>query len=246
MRRATNVLFCVFMLVFAAAQAAAQEGDLRLKDWRPKSQLVVRETKVLRPMFPVIDFHNHLGRALREGPDAINNMLAVMDSAGVVKCVSLDARSKDDNYREHIKVFHAVSRDRFIIFFVPDLERIDEPDFGRTEAAKLEAAVKMGCRGMKIYKNLGLTLRDKSGKIVPVDDPRLDPIWAKCGDLGIPVMIHVSDPKAFFTPVDRFNERYDELGNHPGNEWMNTVFLDGHVQGVRPAEGSLFMNHLRE
>ena len=62
---------------------------------------------------------------------------------------------------------------------------------------------------------LGLYQKDKSGKYVPVDDPRFDPLWAKCGELGIPVMIHISDPKAFFTPVDRFNERYDEIGEHP-------------------------------
>jgi predicted TIM-barrel fold metal-dependent hydrolase len=73
----------------------------------------------------------------------------------------------------------------------------------------------MGCRGLKISKRLGLGYKDKSGKIITVDDPRIDPIWAKCGELGIPVEIHVSDPKAFFTPVDRFNERYDELGEHP-------------------------------
>jgi len=60
-----------------------------------------------------------------------------------------------------------------------------------------------------------LTIKDKSGKLVPVDDPRIDPLWAKCAELGIPVEIHVSDPNAFFTPIDPFNERYDELAAHP-------------------------------
>ena len=194
----------------------AQSGDLRLLEWQPKSQLVVRETEILQPKFPVIDFHNHLGGAISDfSVESTKKCMEEMDKAGVIKCVSLDARSKDDFYREHLKVSHSVSKDRFLVFFAPDFSRIDEPDFGRTEAAKLEQAVKMGVRGMKIYKSLGLTLRDKSGKLVPVDDPRLDPLWKKCGDLGIPVMIHVSDPKAFFTPVDRYNERYDELGAHP-------------------------------
>ena len=75
----------------------------------------------------------------------------------------------------------------------------------------------MGCRGLKISKSLGLSDKDSTGKLITVDDPRIDPIWAKCGELGIPVEIHVTDPKAFFTPVDRFNERYDELGMNP--EW---------------------------
>jgi predicted TIM-barrel fold metal-dependent hydrolase len=107
--------------------------------------------------------------------------------------------------------------DRFLVFFRPDFNRIDEADFGQTEARRLEEAVQMGARGVKVSKVLGLTVKDKTGKVVPVDDARIDPIWAKCGDLGIPVVIHVSDPVAFHTPTDRFNERYDELGAHP--EW---------------------------
>jgi predicted TIM-barrel fold metal-dependent hydrolase len=82
----------------------------------------------------------------------------------------------------------------------------------------------MGARGLKIAKDLGLSFKDKSGKLIPVDDPRIDPIWEKCGELGIPVEIHVSDPKAFFTPVDEFNERYDELGAHPGWSFYGDEF----------------------
>ncbi len=197
----------VCMFVFAAK---AQEGDLKLLDWQPKSQLVVKETRVLRPKFPVIDIHNHLGRL-----ENTEKYLEEMDKAGVWKCVSLDVNSKDDFYKKHLAKSQSVSKDRFLLFFRPDFSKIDEPDFGKKEAKRLEEAVKMGVRGLKIAKNLGLTERDKSGKLVPVDDPRIDPIWEKCGELHIPVMIHVSDPKAFFTPVDKYNERYDELGAHP-------------------------------
>lgn len=55
------------------------------------------------------------------------------------------------------------------------------------------------------------------------DDPRIDPIWAKCGELGIPVMIHSSDPKAFHDgPVDKYNERYEELIANPAWAYFNT------------------------
>ena len=203
---AVFVILLSFPLVLCA-----QSGDLKLLDWRPVSQMVVKQTRILKPKFPVIDIHNHL-RNLNNA----KKYLEEMDKAGVWKCVSLDGRSKDDFYKEHLRVSHGVSKERFIIFFTPDFSKIDEPDFGVKEAKKLQDAVRLGCRGLKIFKNLGLTLKDKSGKLVPVDDPRIDPIWAKCAELGIPVMIHVSDPKAFFTPVDKFNERYDELGAHPG------------------------------
>jgi predicted TIM-barrel fold metal-dependent hydrolase len=172
--------------------------------------MVVKETRVMKPRFPVIDFHNHLGALEKTA-----HYLEEMDEAGIWKCVSLDGRSAGDFFKEHLKVSKEVSAERFLVFFRPDWSRIDEPDFGKKEAERLEQAVAMGARGLKIAKNLGLTVKDKSGKLVPVDDPRIDPIWTKCGELGIPVMIHVSDPKAFFTPVDRYNERYDELGAHP-------------------------------
>lgn len=190
----------------------AQTGDLILTDWQPASQMVVKSTKVIKAKFPVIDIHNHLGNI-----ENTEQYLEEMDKAGVWKCVSLDANSKDDFYKAHIKVSQSVSKDRFLLFFRPDFSKIDEPNFGENEAKRLEEAVMLGCRGLKIAKTLGLSFKDKTGKFVTVDDPRIDPIWAKCGELGIPVEIHVSDPKAFFAPIDKYNERYDELGNNP--EW---------------------------
>ncbi|HFB98776.1 MAG TPA: amidohydrolase, partial [Bryobacterales bacterium] len=213
MKHAAKVAAGTALLLLPSLAALAQRSDLLLKDWRPKAQLVAKRTAILKPKFPVIDIHNHL-RDLEKTEE----YLAEMDKAGVWKCVSLDARSAGDFYKEHIRVSHSVARERFVLFFRPDFSKIDEPDFGRREAERLEEAVRLGCRGLKIAKSLGLSVKDKSGKLVPVDDPRLDPIWAKCGELGIPVMIHVSDPKAFFTPLDRFNERWDALHLRPN--WL--------------------------
>ncbi len=241
-----------YSIVLLPGLINAQTGDLKLLDWRPKSQLVVKETKILKPKYPVIDIHNHLGDLKNT-----EKYLEEMDKAGVWKCVSLDGNSKDDAFIDHLKASRAVSKERLLVFFRPDFSKIDEPDFGRKEADRLEKAVKMGARGLKIAKNLGLTEKDKNGRIIPVDDPRIDPIWAKCAELGIPVMIHVSDPKAFFTPVDKYNERYDELGDHPnwsfyGDEFPskdeilaqrnrvfarhpNTIFIGAHM-GTLPEE----------
>jgi len=205
----TGLLF-VFFLLGSFSLKAQKPGDLKLLDWQPKSQMVVKETKILKPKFPVIDIHNHLGRL-----ENTEKYLKEMDEAGVWKCVSLDGRSAKDFYIEHLKKSQSVSADRLLVFFRPDWSRIDEPDFGKNEAARLENAVRLGACGVKVAKDLGLNVKDKTGKLVPVDDPRLDPVWAKCGELGIPVLMHISDPKAFFTPIDKYNERYDELGSHP-------------------------------
>lgn len=250
-------LLLALVLLFPFA-LSAQKGDLKLLDWKPKSQLVVHETTITKPKFPVIDMHNHL-RDLKSA----GKYLEEMDKAGVWKCVSLDGMSAKDFYKEHLEASGKVSKERFVIFFAPDWSKIDEPDFGKKEAAKLEDAVRLGARGVKVFKVLGLTVKDKTGKVVPVDDPRIDPIWDKCGELGIPVLIHISDPKAFFTPIDEYNERYDELGAHPnwsfyGDEFPekedilqqrnhllekhpNTIFIGAHVANLAENLGRVSM-----
>lgn len=201
-----------------AIATSAQTSDLRLVDWSPKSQLVVKETKIIKPKYPVIDIHNHL-RDLSKA----EYYLKEMDKAGVWMCANLDGLSENDLYKENLSVYHAISRERFLVFFSPDFSRIDETGFGEKEAERLEEAVRMGARGLQIYKALGLTLKDKNGKLIRIDDPRIDPIWAKCGELGIPVMIHSSDPRAFHDgPVDKYNERYEELIANPAWAYFNT------------------------
>jgi predicted TIM-barrel fold metal-dependent hydrolase len=206
--------FTCFSIIMAMSDLVfAQSPDLKLVDWQPVSQMKVKETKIVKAKFPVIDIHNHLRKL-----ENTEKYLEEMDKAGVWKCVSLDANSKDDFFKKHLRVSQSISKDRFLLFFRPDFSKIDEPDFGENEAKKMAEAVKMGCRGLKISKRLGLGHKDKTGKYITVDDSRIDPIWAKCGELGIPVEIHVTDPRAFFTPLDKYNERYDELGQNP--DWL--------------------------
>ena len=254
-----HLLVLFIILNFTPQILFSQVGDLRLLDWEPRSQMIVKETEIILPRFPVIDIHNHL-RNLGKTEEYLEEM----NKAGVWMCVSLDGYSRDDFYKKHLQVSHSVSRERFIIFFSPDFSKIDEPGFGEKEAKKLEEAVKMGIRGLKIFKTLGLGFKDKTGNYVRVDDPRIDPVWAKCGELGIPVMIHVSDPKAFHSePVDRYNERYDELAHHPdwsfyGDEFPskdelleqrnrviarhpNTIFIGAHMGNLPEELGRVSM-----
>ena len=252
MKPVLKIAVLLAALTVLYSSASAQTGDLKLLDWRPQTMMVVKETKILQPKYPVIDVHNHLRNL-----DNAQKYLEEMDAAGVWKVISLDGLSKDNFYKKHLAASKKVSPDRFIVFFSPDFSKIEEPGWGQREAAKLEQAVKEGCRGMKIFKSLGLGFKDSTGAWIKVDDPRIDPVWAKCGELGIPVMIHVSDPKAFFTPLDEKNERYDELGAHPswsfyGDQYPskeeilaarnrvfarhpNTIFIGAHV-GTLPEE----------
>ena len=88
----------------------------------------------------------------------------------------------------------------------------------KDQTLMLEQAAALGARCLKISKTLGLgvpTPEDET-KLLTVDDPRLEPMWAAAGRLGVPVFIHTGDPAAFFEPMSPSNERWDELSVHPG------------------------------
>jgi predicted TIM-barrel fold metal-dependent hydrolase len=131
--------------------------------------------------------------------------------------------------------------DRFMVFTQIDWTNLEAPDFAQQMVRQIDDAVARGARGLKITKELGLRVRYKSGKLLTVDDPRLDPIWAECGRLRIPVAIHVSDPEAFFHPVDGANERYDELIGNPDWSFYGPQFPS--KEAILQARDRVFARH---
>jgi predicted TIM-barrel fold metal-dependent hydrolase len=225
----------------AAPAAAPPDDELRLKDFKPRSMLKVPVHEIARARYAAIDFHNHVGDA-REGGSAppVSDLVAMMDRLNLGRIVILTGA-----WGERLqKVFDERVKpcpDRFTVFTEPDWSRIDEPDFGAKMAAQVRDAVARGARGLKVTKVLGLVVRDRSGRLVTVDDPRLDPMWAECGRLGIPVAIHVSDPDAFFEPVDARNERYDELMVHPDWSFHGSDFPP--KSAILEARNRVFARH---
>ncbi|MGB9433469.1 MAG: amidohydrolase family protein, partial [Candidatus Acidiferrum sp.] len=195
---------------------AADHMTLLLKDYDPKSMLHATVHETPRAKFPVIDVHNHVddlyGAHGADIPPA--EVVRRMDSANVQKIVILTGMW-GDKLQALIDKMVKPYPDRFIVFAQIDWSKIDDANFSAEMVAQLDDAVRRGARGLKVLKDLGLGVKDKSGQFIPVDDPRLDPIWEECGRLGIPVAIHTSDPEAFFTPLDRHNERYEELNENP-------------------------------
>jgi predicted TIM-barrel fold metal-dependent hydrolase len=184
----------------------------------PRSCLLVDEHEVLKPRFPAIDSHNHLGPSFGgDWPNQpVENLANLLEEAGIQTIVDLDGGFADDLYRELEK--WSPLGDRVLVFTGVGWRRLaGSLDLGERAAAELEIAVKAGARGLKIWKDFGLRVRDRSGKLIAVDSPRLDPLWWKAGELDIPVLIHVGDPVAFFQPLDSTNERWDELQRTP--EW---------------------------
>lgn len=187
---------------------AVLDPELRLFDFDPHTALVVTETPVLRARFPAINIHAHFLSG--EQQRSAQEMLAIMQATNVAATVDLDAT--EDRVADHLARFYAVAPERFFIFqhvwFGKELT--DWPAFYRTVAG-LEAAKARGIKGIKIWKLLGLVTVDEHGTRVAIDDPRLDPLWETAGRLHLPVLIHISDPPAFFHPIDAHNERYEEL-----------------------------------
>jgi len=218
-------------LAYTAAEPTAQQSasgqPLALVDFVPKSMLHTQETHVDRAKFPVIDVHTHIAvsaksekgidlgaeRTYLAKPD---ELLRIMDAKNIRAMVNLTG-GFDDGLVDTIRKYDQAYPGRFYTFAEPSYPRFLEPNYPQIQADAIERAHRAGAKGLKILKTLGLYLRENltSGKLVRVDDPRFDPMWDACGQLNMPVAIHVSDPIAFFTPTDRFNERYEELNNHP-------------------------------
>jgi predicted TIM-barrel fold metal-dependent hydrolase len=201
--------------------------QLSLTDYEPKSMLQVRETHVERSRFPVIDIHTHITVSSKSNngvelvPDrqylgTPEELLAVMDRKNIRSMVNLTG-GYGAGLAETVKRYDNTFRDRFYTFTEPSYSLFLKPDYPKLQAQAIEQAHRDGARGLKILKTLGLYLRENitSGTLVKIDDRRFDPMWDACAQLNMPVAIHISDPVAFFTPTDRFNERYEELSNHP-------------------------------
>jgi len=204
---------------------AAKKMTLLLKDFDPKSMLHANVHEVPRAKFPVIDVHNHVndpgGIHGEEIPAA--EVVRRMDAANVEKIVILTGMWGDKLQSVLDKMVKPYP-DRFIVFAQYDWSKIDDPNFSAEMVAQLDDAVRRGARGLKVLKDLGLGVRDRTGKLIAIDDPRLDPVWEECGRLGIPVAIHSTDPEAFFTPIDNHNERYEELISNPSWSFYGPQF----------------------
>ncbi|MBI4583744.1 MAG: amidohydrolase family protein [Planctomycetes bacterium] len=187
--------------------------ELKLRDWKPRPMLKTRTTQVEKPAFPAIDVHNHIGRS-RD----VAGIVMEMDRSGVRAVVNLDG-GWGDYLKEQLKKFDEAYPGRFLTYALIDFEGIDEEGWSERAAKQLEEDFTAGAKGLKIPKSLGLGVRyRKTGKLMPVDDPKLDPLWTLCGKRKRPVEIHTADPAAFFTPLDQNNERWHELNEHPN--WL--------------------------
>ncbi len=183
-----------------------------IEEYEPISTLVVKENIITKAKYPFIDVHNHqFDMPLKD----LSKLIEEMDSMNMAYMVNLSGfrgiylEKSLENINKHFP-------NRFGLFLNIDFEKIDEQNFAKNNIELITEAVSNGVIGLKVYKSLGLTDKDKNNNRIKVNDERLDPIWSICGELNIPVLIHSADPSSFWKPKDKFNERWLELRQKPG------------------------------
>ena len=200
-----------------------KEGVLPLEQYEPKEHAAYRRNPRSARAFPLIDFHAHLTWSGElSGKDEVKliekpeELLPVMDRKNIHTMVDLTG-GYANGLNDAIRLLQQAHPGRFIVFTEPWWSKIEDPNYPKFQADQIEAAHKAGAKGIKVLKILGLYLREhvKTGKLVAIDDRRFDPMWEAAGAMKMPVAMHISDPEAFFLPIDRFNERWEELHAHP-------------------------------
>lgn len=209
-------LFLIFIIPTIAFTQRRAEVDTSLhmdfEIYDPPSTLVVPEHHISSARFPFVDVHSHHWKMNEQDLDIL---IGQMDSLNMGIIVNLSGRGglALKGIMDNIKKYGY--QDRIVVFTNINIRSIDDPDFIESTLQQLEYDVNLGARGLKIYKSQGMSHKDSSDNRIKINDPRLDPIWNKCGELGIPVLIHSADPKAFWEPHDGNNERWLELKLKP-------------------------------
>lgn len=212
-----------FCLLFLATIARSQvvEAPLGFEEYDPISTLKVEQHIPTRAKFPFIDVHNHQYQMQKQD---LHELVSIMDTMNMQIMVNLSGRGWFQEWDEGTaqlkgSLANVMKNEpkRIAVFTNIQFKGFGEADWTARAVAQLEADVKMGAKGLKIYKSLGFSgIVDEKGQRVAVNDVRLDPVWAKCGELGIPVLIHTADVPSFWDPLDRYNERWLEIKLHPG------------------------------
>ena len=213
-----SIAILAVVIYFSIYLIQKKNNIMSFEDYDPPSSLIVESNKTYKAKYPFIDVHNHQWSV--PGKD-LSGLVEEMDSLNMAYMINLSGSGwgpqavKDVYFKNTMKTVNESFPDRFGVFLNVDFESIDSSDYAITQVDIIKDAVSQGAIGLKVYKSLGLNNKDKFGNRISVNDPRLDPIWAVCGELNIPVLIHTAEPALFWEPKDKNNERWLELKQKP-------------------------------
>jgi predicted TIM-barrel fold metal-dependent hydrolase len=206
MKTALNV---VALMTAVILSSSIQAGPSTQADAR-------RPAEAWRAEHRLIDLHQHVDCTEAH----LKREVGIMDTVGLGIAVNLSGGTvthepgQASEFQRNKALADRLYPDRFLHYMNLDYSGWDDPDFGERAARQIDEGHRLGAAGFKEFKRLGLYLRDKTGHLIKIDDPKLDPVWRRCGELGMPVSIHVADPRAFWLPFNEQNERWKELKDH--------------------------------
>jgi len=226
MKNRFNIIisFSLVLFLISSLNSCLFCQEMDFESYNPQSTLVVPENPVTRAKFPFVDIHSHQSNVNEQ---LVTRLVKEMDEINMATMVNLSGKgfsrnSADSDTQEYlnsmIRQFNGQAPGRFIVFTNLSFNGFGDKKWKEKAVAELETDVKNGANGLKIYKSLGLSIKDIHGDRVPINHPDLDAIWAKCGELGIPVLIHAADPAPFWEPMDGNNERWLELKLRPNRK----------------------------
>lgn len=208
----------LLLFLLPAGLAAQSASTMDIREYEPTSSLVVPQHPKTRAKYPFIDVHNH--QSFPMSAENYRKLVADMDAINLRVMVNLSGRF-GDRLKSAVESEKAAAPGRFLVFANLDFSNIDDPGYGHRAARQLEQDVKNGAVGLKFFKQFGMDLKDTKGQRIHVDDPRFDEVFETCARLRIPVLIHTADPKQFWAPIDKHNERWIELQEMPGRRRSN-------------------------
>jgi uncharacterized protein len=228
---------------YGIVEDANDQKTLLLRDYRPKPMLHAEIHLVQHPKFPVIDVHNHVNDAMGIDSERLppGKVVEIMDHCGI-RTICILTGMWGDQLQQVVDGMVKPYPGRFMVFTQLDWSKVNDPGFSQLMIRQIRDSVSRGARGLKVLKDLGLEIRDESGKLLPVNAQRLDPIWAECGRIGIPVAIHSGDPEAFFQPVNESNEQYEELIGQPTWQFSDRKKFPS-LPDILNAQKQVFLKH---
>lgn len=200
----------LFGCLISTGTCYAQKGEL------PDPRIEAMSPDTWRAERRIIDVHQHI----ETNADRFHRAVGILNRSGVGLGAILgagtttSAEGKKSTFQKARELSEELYPGQFIHHMILDYSGWDDDDWSQRAVQQVENGHRLGAAGLKEYKRLGLFLKDGSGKLIRIDDPKLDPVWKRCGELNMPVSIHVGDPKAFWAPYDPSNERWEELKDH--------------------------------
>jgi len=162
-----------------------------------------------------IDTHTHIHRIVPELFAALEKGHWRCLSICVSRAIGGEKSDLEEMIRGTAEV-HRVTKGRIAWASAFDARGFEDNDFASRTIAGLRQTFGQGAIGVKIWKNIGMGIRGKSGYLLP-DNAALIPIFEAIQQAGKTLIAHLAEPDGAWLPLDKNNPEIGYYSKHP--EW---------------------------